>query len=64
MKRIIDPLRKTGVVIGGRDRDQYAPLYIIGKNHYKLFIILSKFPVLRLNLVCFLLHYGEIILPL
>ncbi|HAX99168.1 MAG TPA: 3-phosphoshikimate 1-carboxyvinyltransferase [Candidatus Atribacteria bacterium] len=37
MKRIIDPLRKTGVVIGGRDRDQYAPLYIIGKKPLQAF---------------------------
>lgn len=37
MKRIIDPLRKTGVVIGGRDGDRYAPLYIIGKNPLRAF---------------------------
>lgn len=37
MKRIIDPLRKTGAVIGGRDRDQYAPLYIIGKKPLQAF---------------------------
>ncbi|NLJ50202.1 MAG: 3-phosphoshikimate 1-carboxyvinyltransferase [Candidatus Atribacteria bacterium] len=37
MKRIIDPLRKTGVVIGGRNGDRYAPLYVIGKNPLRAF---------------------------
>lgn len=32
MGRIIDPLRKTGIEIRGRDHDRLPPIYLFGKN--------------------------------
>ncbi|MCX6089526.1 MAG: 3-phosphoshikimate 1-carboxyvinyltransferase [Candidatus Atribacteria bacterium] len=37
MKRIIEPLRSTGIGMGGRDADRYPPLYIQGKNRLRPF---------------------------
>ena len=44
MQRIIDPLRKTGIIIGGRAQDKYAPLYLIGKNPLQAFQHTLKIP--------------------
>ncbi|HXL01609.1 MAG TPA: 3-phosphoshikimate 1-carboxyvinyltransferase [Candidatus Atribacteria bacterium] len=37
MKRIMEPLRLTGVDVGGRNKDSFPPFFVRGKNRVKAF---------------------------